>query len=141
MVKGSLPLWAAVLLVVVGCSSRPAIVPVSGLVTLDGKPLANAHVAFQSVGGSKSNAGAGSFGFTDESGRYTLQLIDGDQPGAVVGDYRVEINLKVESDDRDPRLRPPAKMLPERYNRDTELRFTVTRQGAASANFDLRSGS
>jgi hypothetical protein len=114
------------------------VVPVSGVVTLDGKPLASAHIAFlpEDV---NSKSAIGSYGVTDTSGAYALKSFDNDQPGAFVGKYRVEIEPKTESDDRDPKLRPPPKTLPAKYNRNTELRFDVNVGGTDKANFDLTS--
>src|SRR5439155_21810734 len=74
---------AAAVLITTGCGSGNKVVPVSGTVTLDGKPLANAHVAFQPEAPKGSqNAGVGSYGVTDASGKYTLKMVDTDQPGA-----------------------------------------------------------
>jgi len=124
----------------VGCGSAAKVASVSGTVTLDGKPLPNAHVAFQPVAeGASHNVGQGSVGVTDAAGHYTLNLTDTGESGAAVGKHRVEINLKMESDDRDPKLRPPPKKLPERYNRSTELEFDVPASGTDQANFDLKS--
>jgi hypothetical protein len=121
-----------------GCGSTSRIAPVSGVVTLDGKPLANAHVAFQPQStGKTSAAGVGSYAVTDSSGVYQLKMSDTDQPGAIIGPHRVEVNLKVEADDRDPRTRPAPKVLPTKYNRDTELTFEVPPGGTDKANFDL----
>jgi hypothetical protein len=131
---------AAAAVFLFGCGAGTKIVPVSGIVTLDGKPLANAHVAFQpATSGGKSIVGVGSYGNTDADGKYTLKVADSDQPGAVVGKHRVEINLRVESDDRDPKTRPPPKTLPVKYNRQSELQFEVKPGGASEANFDLKS--
>jgi len=102
--------FMASLMFVVGCGSGSRVVPVSGVVTLDSKPLPNAHVAFQpeaTKGG--TTPGIGSYGITDASGNYTLRTFDSDVPGAVIGTHRVEINLKQESDDRDPKTRPPPR--------------------------------
>ncbi len=124
-----------------GCGPASKVVPVSGVVTLDGKPLANAHVAFQPQStGKTSSVGVGSYGVTDTSGTYQLKLFDTDQPGAVMGSHRVEINLKVEADDRDPRTRPAPKVLPTKYNRETQLTFDIPAGGTDKANFDLVSG-
>jgi hypothetical protein len=128
-------------LITVGCGGGSKVAPVSGAVTLDGKPLANAHIAFQpeATKGSQ-NAGVGSYAVTDASGKYTLQTFDNDKPGAVVGTHRVEISIKrAETDDRDPKTRPPVKDLPAKYNRNTELQFKVEPSGSTSANFDLKS--
>jgi len=123
-----------------GCNTRSSVVPVSGVITLDGKPLANAYVAFQPVtNAGEKPPGPGSYGNTDANGAYSLRTMDNDSPGAVVGNHRVEINLKVESDDRDPKSRPPAKTLPLRYNKQSELQFKVESNGSTTANFDLKS--
>ena len=127
--------------ILVGCSSGVKTAQVSGTVTLDGKPLANAHVVFQPVAtGAKVNVGAGSYGITDSSGSFTLRLVTTDQPGAVVGTHRVEINLRNETDDdRDPKLRPTPKVLPSKYNRESALQFNVEPGGSTAANFELTS--
>jgi hypothetical protein len=123
-----------------GCASGSSSVPVSGVVTLDGKPLSNALVAFQPISESGGTPGVGSYGVTDATGAYSLRRSDNDQPGAVVGSHRVVIDLKTESaDDRDPKSRPPAKTLPARYNRQSELQFKVESGGSKAANFELKS--
>jgi hypothetical protein len=130
----------ATLLLTLGCGSSSKVVPVSGVVTLDGKPLPNAHIVFQPEAGKGTvNAGTGSYGSTGPDGKYTLKASDSDQTGAVVGTHRVEIDFKTESDDRDPKLRPPPKHLPPKYNRQSELQFKVERSGTSTANFDLKS--
>lgn len=122
----------------VGCAQGTKTVPVSGVVTLDGKPLPEAHVTFQLATEDKV-ANAGSFAFTDANGAYSLRTFEGEQPGAVVGKYRVSINLVTPSFDGDPAKRPPAKTLPAKYNRQTELQFDVAAGGTDKANFDLKS--
>src|SRR2546423_891968 len=121
MTKVLIGLSAAALSLLAGCGSTAKVAPVSGAVTLDGKPLANAHLVFQpEATGGKTNIGVGSYGDTDAGGKYTLRLQDTDQPGAVVGKHRVEIDIKVQADDRDPKLRPPTKRLPAKYNRNSD---------------------
>lgn len=131
-------LVAVFALAVAGCAPGTKSVPVSGVVTLDGKPLPEAHLTFQPATEGKI-AGAGSFAFTDSSGAYSLRTVDGDQPGAVVGKHRVEINLVTPSYDGDPAQRPPNKSLPAKYNRQTELQFDVPGGGTDKANFELKS--
>src|SRR2546423_8011399 len=81
-----------------GCGGSEKIVPVSGVVKLNGQPLANAHVSFQpTASGNNPKAGVGSYGVTDASGKYWLKTADTDSTGAVVGTHRVEINLKQET--------------------------------------------
>ena len=132
--------WLAALLAVLlgGCGPAVKVAPVSGVITLDGKPLANAHIVFQPQSTTR-NTEPGSFAFTDPNGAYALKLADGEQPGAVLGKHRVEINLVTASDDRDPKLRGPQKALPAKYNRNTELSFDVVAGGTNKANFDLKS--
>ena len=136
----ALSMAAGGLLVVIlaGCSSSAGLAPVSGKVTLDGKPLADAHVAFQPMAGSKMPKSAGSFGVTNENGDFTLRTFDDERPGAAVGSHRVLINLKrANTDDAPPRT--PPKRLPERYNVQSELNFEVKPGGTSEANFDLKS--
>jgi hypothetical protein len=81
-----------------GCSSQgPAVVPVSGRVTLDGQPLADATLSFQPITDKSSTTqpATGSYGKTDADGRYTLRLIEPDQPGAIVGKHAVTVTTAV----------------------------------------------
>jgi hypothetical protein len=113
---------------------------VSGKVTLDGKPLANARVNFQPIGDTV-HTGVGSFGKADDHGEYTLNLIDGSAPGAMVGKHRVAISAYDESkaaDPNDDRRKGPPDRVPLRYNVQTELTFEV-KPGPNTANFDLKS--
>jgi hypothetical protein len=126
---------------VAGCSSQ-TVVPVSGRVTLDGKPLAGVHVGFQPMGGGKEpNPGGGSYAITDESGGFTLRMVENDEPGAVVGKHRVEITARSQVPDNiDLPTRPKPKVpVPEKYNRASELTFEVPAGGTSAANFELKS--
>jgi hypothetical protein len=125
-----------------GCGERgKTFVPVSGVVTLDGKPLAGGNVVFQPVAPAGSTiAGKGSAAVCDESGRFHLETIDG-KKGAVVGDHQVRIY--------GPRKRPqrsnvdgeqpqgPVDIVPTRYNYDTTLTFPVPADGTEQADFVL----
>jgi hypothetical protein len=125
---------------ILGCGSDAKFAPVSGKVTLDGAPLGNAHVAFQPMGKAGSDSpGAGSYGVTDPDGKFTLRSGENDQPGAIVGKHRVEINIKADSSDADPRTRAsqPKIVLPMKYNRQSELTFEVPAGGSDKANFDI----
>jgi hypothetical protein len=130
-----LPLLAA------GCGSSN-VVAVSGRVTLDGKPLANAHVGFQPLAQpGKVDAGGGSYAITDSDGRYSLRMVESDAPGAVVGKHRVEIVLRGTGadDDTDRHGKPPKPPLPARYNQESKLTFDVPAAGTKEANFELES--
>jgi hypothetical protein len=69
----------------VGCAKRfPEVVPTSGVVVIDGKPLANASVTFVPM---LDHFGAESYatGVTDEQGHFTLTCRYNNRPGAAAG--------------------------------------------------------
>jgi hypothetical protein len=146
--KGSGPLVLSLLLSgfvivsIMGCGGSEKFVPVSGKVTLDGKPLAHATVSFQPFAKSGSiEAGEGSTGRTDDKGEFTLSSSTG-KKGALVGKHRVSIsalNPQVgEHDTRPPRGGwPRADKVPARYNAKSELTFEVPSGGTNKADFDL----
>jgi hypothetical protein len=76
----------------VGCGSGERYAPVSGVVTLNGEPLADAKLIFEPIGG-EGGVGAGkpSYGRTDENGRYTVSSPIANKEGAAVGEHRVRI--------------------------------------------------
>ena len=72
------------LLLPLGCGKHYQLAPVSGRVTMDNRPLAQAEVRFYPIGGLDFPY---SVGVTDDQGNYTLHLgIDNNTEGAVVGD-------------------------------------------------------
>ena len=133
-----------------GCGSAgPDLVPVSGTVTLDGKPLANAHVTFE------PHNGASSIAMTNSQGEYSL-VFPGNRVGALPGEHRVTIQYYLHSDGSAPdlsggedgvddyeqqvaagKLKP---MLPPKYSdpEKTELKAEVS-AAQPSVNFDLQS--
>src|SRR5207249_460541 len=80
-----------------GCdrSADPSLVPVSGTVTADGQPLANATVTFIPKDGTP---GFGGTGKTDGSGKYTLAGSRDNAPGIPPGEYRVAISKRLMPD-------------------------------------------
>ncbi|MBN2294998.1 MAG: hypothetical protein JXM70_21395 [Pirellulales bacterium] len=68
--------------------------PAKGRVTLDGRPVTDAAVAFTPVGG-----GPMATGNTDAQGLFELQTTN--KPGAVVGEHRVTI-LKMQESGYNP---------------------------------------
>lgn len=82
-------LWALVLLP--GCGQGLPVVPASGVVLLDGAPLANVTVMTQPVATDSPNPGPGSFGRTDAEGRFDLELVKPEVRGAIIGEHRVMI--------------------------------------------------
>ena len=102
-----------------GCSGRdrglPPLGRVTGVVTLDGKPLARAAVAFVPY-----ERGNGAYATTDAEGRYTLRYTAHNE-GAVVGRNRVEIRTGGEGRDADGNLVETPERLPARYHATSQL--------------------
>lgn len=116
----------AVLSSFAGCSDqgdRPDIGQVTGIVTLDGKPLPNASVSFIQSGVRPS------VGETDNEGRYELIYLR-DIKGAAVGEHLVKVKLFGQGKNR----------LPRKYNSESELTREV-KPGSNEFNLDLKSGS
>src|ERR1700733_6692697 len=67
------------ILAIAGCSQGPKVAQISGNVKLDGKPLADALVAFQPIAVGGQTPGVGSFGWTDANGDYKLKLTGTEQ--------------------------------------------------------------
>jgi|LSQX01.1.fsa_nt_gb hypothetical protein len=79
---------ATICLLAAGCGSEGVpLNTVSGEVTKDGQPVANAMLMFM-----PQEKGAASAGQTDASGRFELKFSDG-RPGALPGKHRVVITL------------------------------------------------
>jgi hypothetical protein len=139
------PVLAVLAVTIAGCNSGPyQIAPVSGRVTLDGKPVEKAAVMFQPVATDGNiNPGPGSFGITDADGRYTLTLIGIEKkPGAAVSLHKVRIENYTEpgdtTDDRPRKREKPAMPIPNRYNRiEAILEFKVQPGGTTGADFEL----
>jgi hypothetical protein len=144
--------WAVVAgtVFLVGCSggtgdpNRPDTAPVTGVVTLDGKPVEGASVSFQAQEGQHS-----AFGQTNAEGRYQLTtFVSGD--GAVPGKYVVTIR-KTESvggnavpqDDpnygKQPLIPPTIKFIvPEKYSNPKTSGLTATvSEGENDIPFEL----
>jgi hypothetical protein len=70
-----------------GCDGRRTPVPVTGTVTLDGKPVEGATVTFHRIGDDKD--GRLAIGQTDTTG--TFRLRTGNEDGARPGEYKVVV--------------------------------------------------
>jgi hypothetical protein len=111
-------------LVAHGCrKSGPELAPVSGRVTLAGKPLENADVVFQ-----PDNAKSPAFGRTDSEGRYELAYKRGVK-GGPVGQNTVRIRVS-----RELVRNPP--QIAARFNSQSELRREV-KAGQNEFDFDV----
>lgn len=92
--KSTIRFLPALLLVVtaLGCGPRkPSVVSVTGVVTLDGKPVEKAAVTL--VPSEAQAAGLPASGITDQQGRFTLST-DKIGPGAMPGEYRATVIKK-----------------------------------------------
>lgn len=145
------PVWftfAFSALVVVGCggpeTTRVPLVRVSGIVKLDGDPLANAVVIFESEEGSYSYAQ------TDSEGRYDLRF-DSQFRGVTLGKktVRISMNRRIRglnsNDEGGPDdtaggsfEKQPKERVPEKYNLRSTLSVNVT-ASTKSFNFDIES--
>lgn len=103
----------------------PVVAPVSGTVTLDGKPLAGAGVIFKTDGARKSVA------FTNEAGEFQLNYFR-ETMGAAVGEHQVVITT-ADSEAEIP------ESLPARYNQETTLTRTVEAGKENVFQFELTS--
>lgn len=123
----------------------PTTVPVSGVVTLDGKPLQKAAIRFVPRGETK---GVDCYGFTDDTGRYELTQLRGGA-GAPPGEYTVAFSQFAKPDGTPvgigPNDPPPAdqgafESLPTRLSNPTESKIVAqVPQGGGELKFDLKS--
>jgi hypothetical protein len=132
-------------LTLIGCgpASNVTVAPVSGVVTMDGKPLANARIGFQPelTPTDAQSAASDAFGVTDAEGRYELELVLGGK-GASVGKNRVSISTyHGEADPATGQGKVLAQeTVPAKYRgAATTLSFTVPAEGSDAANFELKS--
>ncbi len=89
-------LWVTSLLTI-GCGSggaAPVLIPVTGTVTLDGKPLVGATLMFNPLMGTSS---MGAFAVTDDEGAYTLTHLS-KKPGVEEGQYGVTFSKMTQPD-------------------------------------------
>jgi len=137
-----LPSLLLLLLAAGGCGGEEfPLARVSGTVTLDGAPVADAFIGFEPQRqGDSLEAGPGSYGKTDQQGRFRLKSLHGDD-GAVIGPHVVRIStLDVAPPGLEGDLEIVAEeRIPARYVDGSTLRFTVPADGTDQANFELTS--
>lgn len=144
--RSAIVLLLAMLSVIVGCSGKPPAppklaptVPLTGAVTLDDKPLADATVNFipEVQGGFR-----GAMGRTDASGKYELTTDIGGgkaNKGAIPGKYKVTVSKLVKpdgtpipADSKEPPMNLGAmESIPLQYSSygETQLVFDVPSAG------------
>ncbi|MDZ4687529.1 MAG: carboxypeptidase-like regulatory domain-containing protein [Planctomycetaceae bacterium] len=152
-------------LLVIGCLTAPLAIGcgggssgdmnyagVNGVVTLDGKPVGGATVAFAPKG-----KGSMSMGLTDAGGRFELKSATG-KTGAAVGDHDVTVSLSMtvggpavesKADDLAPPLEgasaddarasgPQTRwIVPEKYSKPGALQASVPSAGLSGHKLDL----
>lgn len=140
-------LWIVLLLLAIGCG-KSKMSPVSGTVTLDGKPLAGASVLFAPEGSGKDATGE-----TDQDGRFTMSTL---QPGDGVlpGTYKVVISAPLgvpdtkqyttSEDAMSGAAKAPAKKstgptVPTKYSRPDQTPLTQDVPVKGSVKFELTS--
>jgi hypothetical protein len=149
------PLWVATI-AAFGCSSSgindqgadsfrfPRVVPVTGVVTIDGKPLSRAVVTFV------PDHGGPGVGETDSEGKFRLKSY-GSQDGVPPGEYKVAVSYLLSAEGEPQGLGPRSAMvqspgmlsaterLPKNYSDPgrTELAATVG-NGGGTFNFNLK---
>jgi hypothetical protein len=120
--------WLVLALFVAGCGGGgPDLGQVTGTVTLDGTPLADAEVQFQPSEGAPSN------GTTDGSGHYELKFTR-DKKGALLGTHTVQIFASTYAEDEDGNEFELPQKVPARYNTESELTRNVE---AGNNTFDF----
>lgn len=145
-------MWRGILLILgiaaIGCADSPSggkplptTVPASGVVTLNGKPLASAGVMFypQTAG-----SGVECFGYTDDAGKFTLTQLRG-QGGAPPGEYRVTVSQYLKKDGtpfkNDGTVAPADadanESLPPKYSSASETILKATVVEGAEVKIDL----
>ena len=132
--KRIITLCCLMLLTMAGCGGDDDIAAVTGTVTMDGAPLANASVVF--INPTTRPAG----GSTDAQGHYVLNFSGGIK-GAPIGKNKVRIStIRDASEDADGNRIPGSKeTIPLRYNGLSELEFKVEPGKRNVADFKLTS--
>lgn len=130
----SLVLCACVAFAVVGCGSGSEFAgqtgEVTGTITLDGVPLADAEVTFNPTA---DDAGGSSSGTTDSEGKYELYIL-AEEKGAWLGEHEVLISKETS----DEATEETVQVVPPHYNERTELSATVE-EGDNVCDFALES--
>jgi hypothetical protein len=109
----------------------PPLAPVSGRITVDGKPLSSAIVKFVPEAGTTNLRLATSIGITDKDGNYSL-IYAADVGGAVIGKHQVQVQLN------DP---TGAQLIAPEYSTAKSTLTADVKKGAPPFNFDIPSAS
>ncbi len=121
-----------------GCGGDHGLAPVSGRVTLDGTPLADAAVLFQAEGG-----GVPATGVTDKEGNFAMST--GDLTGAAIGNNSIsvvkEISLQPKGKVEESEIVPTKMLTPPKYASPQTSGLTVdVKPGMEPVILELVSG-
>ena len=124
-----------------GSGAKLSTVKVTGIVTLDGAPVADASLIFVPK---TQGQGHSASGRTDADGRYQLTTPDGKAgAGTTPGEYRVAITKTELDSDAPPSDRgaPVRNLIPTRYAQASSsgLTATVKEEKVNEINFELTS--
>lgn len=94
---------AGLAIMALGCggTSGPPLQPVTGTLTIDGKPVSNVQVSFMPT----DPTGPVASGTCDASGRYELYSGQANRKGAVAGSYKIVLNQLSSSNPEDDTAR------------------------------------
>jgi hypothetical protein len=133
-------------LVLAGClDSAPAppkedLVPVSGKVTVGGKPVEGVTVAYVPSGATQ---GQGASGVTDSEGQYKLVHNATKKEGVAVGDYTVQLSKWVLPDgsplpkDKAPHMAGAVNMISPRWAEFSKANEVKVPAGGTTKDFDV----
>ena len=118
-----------------GCNTGPEMIPISGSVTFQGKPIPLGKITLRAIEGTRAPAVGG----TIKNGKYTIDTRGGAPPGT----YRVLIEAVAKVGEAQVDI-PGAstdqlvQYIPERYNKNSELKLVVEPgAGPMEKNFEL----
>lgn len=127
------------LVLLAGCSQENAnFAPVSGTVTVKGKPQPNLIVSFLPVT-QGTEQGIASSGLTDEQGRFTLKTTgENGIEGAMIGSHQVRIRNRIVlgAEDAVVAEKSSAVKLPSKAT-DGSMTAEVPKEGVDSLTFEL----
>ena len=118
------------LCILLGCSGGPALYPVTGTVTLEGKTQEGAIVRFYPQGNTPGNGG---IGITDDAGKFEILAEPSKNKGLPAGSYQIVISRMRRADGSKPDPNTPpiesdaSEKIPAPYSskRDSTLTATI----------------
>lgn len=140
----------AVLVLATGCGGGSRkIVPVSGVVTVDGRPAEGVIVTFQPLAAKdEGDPGRGSSAITGPDGRYVL-VYDGEKEGALTGKHRVKISPqfvggKANPDETEGEGNTGLRLnykIPPSWSDESKVEFEVPPGGTDKADFNIETAA